>query len=558
VDTRDQAQILKRKLELIVRTGLMLTPTGHLPTMLQGATDAGRELCEAQFGAFFCEIVDAQGESAMVQTASGIEREKLARFGGAEDLAALASSFKGGPVTRSGDVSSDPNFAEAWKPFGETPVRSLLAVRVQDSTGEVLGGLFFGHAEVDAFDSDCESLASTVAVQASTAIENVRLREELRRKMADLEETEHWRADAVKRLAELAAIVESSDDAILSKDLTGRIITWNEAAQRIFGYTAEEMVGESILRLIPAELQSEEKTILEKIRSGERIDHFETVRLTKTGERLDVLLSISPVRDATGTVVGASKILRDVTQRRRMTESLLQAEKIAAAGRMAATIAHEINNPLEAVVNLIFLAKADATDPQQIAYLDSAEGEVERVSHIARQTLGFYREHAAAVLTDVAQLTADALKVYGPRCRAAGIEIQADLRATRQVVLRRGEFMQVISNLLANSIYAMPNGGTLTVTVKDGERSDEGVVVSVRDTGVGIPAEQLPHIFDAFYTTRGTIGTGIGLFVARQFVEGHGGRISVTSSTSGEERGTRMKIVLPRVTTYGAENGPVC
>ena len=141
---------------------------------------------------------------------------------------------------------------------------------------------------------------------------------------------------------------------ILSKDLNGIITSWNASAARIFGYSAEEMIGTSILRLIPDDLQSDEKMIMENIRAGRRVEHFETVRLTKSGERLDVSLTISPIRDEHRTVIGASKILRDISMRRRVEQSLLQAEKIAATGRMAATIAHEINNPLEAVVNLMY------------------------------------------------------------------------------------------------------------------------------------------------------------------------------------------------------------
>src|SRR6185437_15546005 len=155
----------------------------------------------------------------------------------------------------------------------------------------------------------------------------------------------------------LAAIVESSDDAIISKDLNGIITSWNRQAERLFGYTEKEMIGRSILTLIPPELHADEDMILSKIRSGEKIDHFETVRIAKSGERIDVSLSISPVRDEHGTIVGAAKIARDIRESKKIERSLRTAEKLAAAGRLAATVAHEINNPLEAVTNLVYLAK---------------------------------------------------------------------------------------------------------------------------------------------------------------------------------------------------------
>ena len=287
------------------------------------------------------------------------------------------------------------------------------------------------------------------------------------------------------RLGELAAIVSSSEDVIVSKDLNGIITSWNNAATRVFGYTAEEMIGASILKLIPANLHSDEKTIMASIRAGRRVEHFETVRMTKDGRLIDVSLTVSPVKDPHGQVIGASKILRDVSSRKRLEQSLLQAEKIAATGRMAATIAHEINNPLEAVTNLLFLLRPKIVDEEGIKYLSSAESELGRVSHIAKQTLGYYREHASASLASLAETAEHALTIYEPRCTAIGITIERSFSLSRKVVLRRGEMLQVISNLIANAIYAMPNGGRLSVSVSDTQSPADGVVLTIADNGVG-------------------------------------------------------------------------
>jgi PAS domain S-box-containing protein len=170
--------------------------------------------------------------------------------------------------------------------------------------------------------------------------------------------------EAQDALLQLAAIVDFSDDVILSKDLNGIIKSWNTAASRLFGYSADEMVGQSILKLIPEDLRDEEKRIIESIRAGRRVEHFDTVRQTKDGRLIEVSLTVSPIKDNQGRVVGASKILRDISDRKRIEQSLLQAEKIAATGRMAATIAHEINNPLEAVVNLLYLLRAKVSDDE--------------------------------------------------------------------------------------------------------------------------------------------------------------------------------------------------
>jgi PAS domain S-box-containing protein len=553
---------LDRKLELVVQTGLLLANSSDLESIVQAATDAGLQLCGAQFGAFFYNVTHAEGESYVLYTLSGVARERFANFPMPRNTSVFSPTFEGKAIVRSGDITKDPRYGQnppyGGMPRGHLPVRSYLAVSVKSQMGEVLGGLFYGHELPDIFEEDSENLVATIAAQAGVAVENTRLREQLTQKIADLRRAEDRFKNSAKRLGEFAAIIESSDDAIISKDLNGTITSWNPAATRILGYTSEEMIGEPILKIIPEELHCDEPIILAKIRAGERIEHFETVRLTKQGRRLDVSLSISPVCDHSGQIVGAAKILRDISTRKGLEQTLLQAEKIAATGRMAATIAHEINNPLEAVVNLVFLARDRATDPLQVGYLDSAASEVNRVSHIAKQTLGYYRDTTAAAGASLSDIAAETIRIYEPRCRTSGIRIESHLEPSPEIILRKGEIMQVISNLISNAIYAMPNGGTLSIAVRSVIASDHtprnGVILSIEDTGVGIPQEQLPRIFEAFYTTRSTIGTGIGLFVARQFVEGHGGTIEVESRTDADFHGTRMSIFLPLSTQYA--DGP--
>jgi PAS domain S-box-containing protein len=555
----EAAETAQRKLELLVNTGLLLAKSVDLQTMVQAATDAGLELCGAQFGAFFYNVRNASGESYLLYTLSGADREDFSLFPMPRNTAVFAPTFESTSVVRSGDITKDPRYGKnsphGGMPQGHLPVHSYLAVPVQGQSGEVLGGLFYGHEKTDVFAQDAEDLVSTVAAQAAIAIENFRLREQLSVQIDDLKKAEILRGETAKHMGELAAIVESSDDAIISKDLNGYITNWNRAAARIFGYAPDEIVGRSILTLIPLELQSEEQVILEKIRAGQRVDHYETVRITKHGERLDVSLSVSPVRDASGTIIGASKILRDISSRKKLENSIVQAEKIAATGRMAATLAHEINNPLEAVVNLLYLARASTTDSRQVdQFLLTAENEVHRISHIARQTLGFYREHASAVRTTLSSLVEDTVRVYEPKCRSIGIRIKTKFVSSSKIVLRKGEMLQIISNLVTNAIYAMPTGGVLSIAVEDTIATDRhGVLLTVQDNGVGIPPEHLQRIFEPFFTTRGSVGTGIGLFVAKQFVEGHAGNIEVRSSVDAADHGTTFSIFLPLETPYSTQ-----
>jgi signal transduction histidine kinase len=143
-----------------------------------------------------------------------------------------------------------------------------------------------------------------------------------------------------------------------------------------------------------------------------------------------------------------------------------------------------------------------------------------------------------------------AVAIYEPRCAAAGVTLTTTLRSSRLLVLRRGEIMQVISNLIANSIYAMPNGGSLSITVEDCSQPTDGISLTVRDSGMGIASEDLVKVFDAFFTTRSTVGTGIGLYVAKEFIEGHGGSIAIESSNAAEDHGTAVRVFLPSATAY--------
>ncbi|QEE29596.1 PAS domain S-box protein [Terriglobus albidus] len=546
----------QRKLELVVQSGLLLAKNLDLQTIVQAATDAGLELCGAQFGAFFYNVLDKHGERYALYTLSGVAREKFAKFPMPRNTGVFAPTFEGTGIVRSADITKDPRYGQnapyKGMPEGHLPVRSYLAVPVKASSGEVLGGLFYGHEEAGIFELECEELLAMVAAQAAAAIENVRLREQLTRKIADLEKSKLNLMNVSGHVTALAAIVESSDDVILSKDLNGRITSWNQAAVQIFGFSKEEMVGRPIFDLVPAHLHEEERAILGRIRNGEKLENYETLRLSKDGRTLHVDLGISPLRDSSGAVVGSSSILRDLTRRKNMEKALIQAEKLAAAGRMAATIAHEINNPLEAVLNLVFLIKTNAANSSQVlAYAEDAETELIRIAHLARQTLGFYREHSAVALISISSLVADVLRIYGPRCKTVGALVKASLNSEARLVLRTGEMMQVISNLIINAIYAMPDGGDLSVTVEDIMKDDGPAVrLSIEDTGCGIPHQHRERIFEPFFTTRHTIGTGIGLFIARQFVEGHGGTIEFETSTDPSGHGTCFSIVLPQQTVY--------
>jgi PAS domain S-box-containing protein len=355
------------------------------------------------------------------------------------------------------------------------------------------------------------------------------------------------RKQAEEARSRLAAIVESSDDAIISKDLNGTITNWNAGATRLFGYSPEEVIGKSILVLFPPELQHEELGILAKIRAGERIEHYESQRVTKQGKRIEVSLTISPVRDGSGRLIGASKIARDITARKQTEEMLRRTEKLATAGRLAASIAHEINNPLAAVTNLLYLMKKRPAKLNE--YLELATQELDRVIHISKQTLGFYRDSSVAATVNVAALLDSVLRLYARRLESRAIRVKTDYDQESYIMALEGELRQLFSNLILNALDAMGDGGTLQLKVSRAHSWKQpgiwGVRVTIADSGSGIAPEHKKNIFEAFYTTKTDIGTGLGLWLAQGIVKKHNGMIRFRSSTAPGASGTVFSVFLP-------------
>ncbi len=346
----------------------------------------------------------------------------------------------------------------------------------------------------------------------------------------------------------LAAIVESSDDAIVGKDLNGIVTTWNAGAERLFGYTADEIIGRPIITIIPPELHAEEPAILANLRAGLPVEHYDTERLNKNGERVAVSLTISPIRDSTGRIVGASKIARDISDRKRVQEALIQSEKLAATGRMAAAIAHEINNPLEAVTNLAYLLSTDPTlNSTARTYAQMMLDEIGRASEITKQTLAFYRDAGKPTEFDVRALLDNVISLNRPKLHRHDIKLITDYRAGENLFGYAAEIRQVFANLLLNAIDAVPDSGSIVIKVtRTSFICDRpSVMVSIGDNGVGIASENQKRLFEPFFTTKGSRGNGLGLWVSQGIAQKHGGKIMVRSCTTKGRSGTVFSVLLP-------------
>jgi PAS domain S-box-containing protein len=347
----------------------------------------------------------------------------------------------------------------------------------------------------------------------------------------------------------LASIVESSEDAIIAKTVDGTITAWTGAAERMYGYSAEEAIGRPIKMIAPEEANDVD-LILERIRRGERISHYQTQRKTKDGRILTISLTVSPLRNEQGEITGASIIARDITDAKRAESALRTSEKLATVGRLAATIAHEINNPLEAVSNVLYLLESHPDiGPEGRKYVQLAQQEISRIAHIVKQTLGFHRESPHPVPINMSSLLQSVLDLYRRRTEETGIAVRTRFETPDAVLGFPGEMRQVFSNLIGNAVEAMPSGGKLAVHVRRArdfrDRRRKGVRITVADSGTGISRESMPHIFEPFFTTKGEKGTGLGLWVSQGIIAKHGGSIRVRSFTGPENHGTAFCVFVP-------------
>jgi len=364
--------------------------------------------------------------------------------------------------------------------------------------------------------------------------------------------------------ARLAAIVESSDDAIVSKTLDGVITSWNTAAERMFGYPASEAVGQHITLIIPQERRSEEDHVIARIRRGERLSHFETVRRRKDGQLVEVSLTVSPVRDAYGNVVGASKVARDISERRALEQirrTLFEREQTARVEAEAlnrgkdqflATLSHELRTPLNSIYGWARMLEAGRLDPEAMkratqGILRGAKAQVQLIEDlfdVSRVITG--KMHLAVRPLVVSEVLEAALDTVRPAALAKGIRLDVILDPLVSLILGDPDrLQQVVWNLLSNAVKFTPQGGRVQLVLKS---AGSQIEISVSDTGQGIAPEDLPQLFERFRqldtgSTRRHGGIGIGLALVRHLVELHGGTVAATSRGVGQ--GSTFSVTLP-------------
>lgn len=365
----------------------------------------------------------------------------------------------------------------------------------------------------------------------------------------------------------LAAVVESSDDAIVTKTLDGIVTSWNRAAEKMFGYTAEEAIGRHITLIIPEERRAEEEQVLERIRHGDKIDHFETIRVAKDGRLVPISLTVSPIKDADGRVVGASKIARDISERLALmaSEQAAHAEAEAAnraKDRFLAVLSHELRTPLNAIIGWTrVLRNPDAGEPERAHAAQVIERNAARQAQLINDLLDVSRITAGKLELDrspveLVPLIQDVIDALRGDLEAKKLQLMTNLDpSTGEVFADPLRLQQVVSNLLTNAVKFTPEGRRIDVQLA---RCGHMARLIVTDTGDGIDETVLPHIFEPFLqgdssAARIRQGLGLGLAIVRQLVTLHGGTVSAESP--GKGKGATFTVELP-VIAVRASLGP--
>jgi PAS domain S-box-containing protein len=355
-------------------------------------------------------------------------------------------------------------------------------------------------------------------------------------------------AGEYQRLQRLGALVEFSNDGIIANTIEGVVTSWNRGAERIFGYTAQEMLGQPIFRLVCMGGNNDMVPVFDRVRKGEYVDHYETSRRCKDGSEIPVSWAVSPIQDPSGEVVGASEIARNIAGQKQAEKAQRVAEKLTAAGRLASSIAHDINNPLAALTNLLFLVESENLSEEGKQYLKTAQRQLSRLAQIAALALGFHRNYGDPVWLPISTIIDDALALHHDRIKASGIDVSQSYDATPQVCSQLGELQQVMVNLIGNALDAMPRGGRLQLRVRrttNLETNRQGIRITVADTGGGMSVETRRHLFEPFYTTKQGTGTGLGLWVCADIVSRYEGRILMRSNHAAGHNGSVFMLFLP-------------
>jgi PAS domain S-box-containing protein len=364
---------------------------------------------------------------------------------------------------------------------------------------------------------------------------------------------------------QLRTTLDSIGDGVITCDADGRVQMMNPVARELTGWSQAEAGGqplEKVFHIVNETSRETVETPVSKVKRLKRIIGManHTVLIRKDGTELNIADSGAPIRDQRGETIGIVLVFRDITMERKTQDALMANEKLAVAGRLAATIAHEIHNPLDSVSNLLYLMRNGASKEESIQFMDMAEQELARVTQISRAMLGLYRESKAPVPVDLKEMLQEILLLMERRLSDLGVAVSTDMPKPVSVAAFPAELRQVFTNLITNAAEAADPGGEVKIRITprpagvdaEGQKLQAGATVTITDNGAGVPEEVRPHLFQPFFTTKGERGTGLGLWVSRGIIHKHGGTISLNSDTSEAAHGTVVSVFLATNPTINA------
>jgi PAS domain S-box-containing protein len=352
----------------------------------------------------------------------------------------------------------------------------------------------------------------------------------------------------------LNTTIRSIGDAVIACDANSNVVFMNLIAEQLTGWKEEEARGQTLHKVFPIFNEKTRAAVENPVDKVRRLGTVvglanHTFLVSKDGKEISIDDSGAPIHDNFGRMIGVVLVFRDITERRVSEGALMRAEKLAAAGRLAATVAHEVNNPLEGLTNLVYIAHRSDDIIEIRKLLSQAENELGRIAHITRQSLGFYRETSTPAHFMPAAIVREVSDFYASRAASLGVSFIVNARTEREVLGLAGELRQILSNLLANSLDACTSGATIRIEANSAVDARNplrpGVRITIADTGLGIPPEHIGSIFEPFFTTKKDTGTGLGLWVSRELVTKHGGSLRVRSRTTDPLCGTVFSIFLP-------------
>ncbi len=343
------------------------------------------------------------------------------------------------------------------------------------------------------------------------------------------------------RAERMVEVIQHTSDAVVSLSPEGVIQSWNNGAEQMFGFGHAEVFARPLWDVIfPKGQQNDLQQALQSLGQGKDVQS-DTAGRNKAGQEIQLSMNLTPHMEAPGTLVAFSAIIRDVSARKQTERALLQSEKLASVGRLASSIAHEINNPLESITNLLYILDGITTDPEMKSYVNTAQDEVTRVSQIATHTLRFHRQSTRKSDLDLRDLFESTLALYRARLLNSGIMASVDRSDSKPLYCFEGELRQILANLVGNAFDAMRTGGRLRLRareVTDWKTNDHGIRITVADNGIGMNADTQSRIFEPFFSTKGIGGTGLGLWITQDLIEKNGGTIRVWSNDAAGKSGT--------------------